>query len=123
MKSTEREQLEGCYEPVRRANLFNIAAGLFETRRQVWAKAINLQKEAKLLLILINVARYRETEQRRARLTCASSAGESSNRTNCGNIVEPGLTQQRFGCRHDEKTKQKMTYPLNDKGSIAVRAE
>lgn len=31
--------------PVRRVNLFNIAAGLFETRRQVWAKAINPQKE------------------------------------------------------------------------------
>lgn len=29
-----REELEGCYVPVRRVNLFNIAAGLFETRQQ-----------------------------------------------------------------------------------------
>ena len=33
-----REQLEGRYAPVRRVNLFNIAAGLFESRRQLWEK-------------------------------------------------------------------------------------
>lgn len=92
--------------PVRRVNLFNIAAGLFETRRWVWAKAINLQKEAKLLLILINVVRYREAEQHRTRLAWASSAGEGSNRTNRGNIVEPGLAQQRSGCHHDKAYKR-----------------
>lgn len=43
----EREQLEGCYVPVRRANLFNIAEALFESRQQVWAKAIKSKKKKK----------------------------------------------------------------------------
>lgn len=34
---------------VRRVNLFNIAAGLFETRLQVWIKAMDPQKKEKLL--------------------------------------------------------------------------
>lgn len=88
-----RELLEGCYAPVTRVNLFNIARALFKTRRQIWVKAVITT--AVLPVILINGAsQWENNTEAETRLTWELPAGERSTTCNRGNIVEMKQTQQ-----------------------------